>query len=116
MDVEKLIDQARDELAGAREQIELAVTRALQMIGRVEEENRRLRREALNHSLKVFTEVEAAQELRISATTLRTLRAEKRLPHFRAGDRVLYTQEHLVRITQLLERPVVLREAKRSAS
>lgn len=114
MDLDRLIDEARDELTGARECVELAVSRALHILGRVEEEQRRLRREAMQQELKVYTEAEAAKLLKLGHTTLRELRASRGLPHCRAGDRVIYTAEQLERITRMLERPVTLKEVKRA--
>ena len=69
------------------------------------DELRRARSEAQHVHLRVFTEQEAAKELRVGDSTLRRYRikAGADWPHMRAGDRVLYTNLHLVEITELLD-------------
>lgn len=112
MDVEQVIDTAREELLGAREQVDAALAGAFRTLDRLEEENRRLRRESIERSLQVYTEQEAADVLKVGYSTLRRHRTELNLPHFRLAEHVRYTQEHLVRIAQILERPAGPREVE----
>lgn len=67
-----------------------------------QDELRRLRDEAEDVNLKVYTEPEAAEVLRMSQDTLARLRESEGLPHFRAGMLVRYTNKHLAEITELL--------------
>ena len=69
------------------------------------DELRRARFEAQHVNLRVFTEAEAAGELKVGESTLRRYRIEAGAdwPHMRVGDRVLYTNLHLVEITGLLD-------------
>lgn len=69
------------------------------------DENRRLILESENVRLVVYTEAEAARELKMGESTLRRLRtSHTEWPHFRAGDLVRYTNIHLVEITEILDR------------
>jgi hypothetical protein len=69
-----------------------------------QDELRRLRDEAQDVHLKVYTEPEAAEVLRLSSASLARLRESEGLPHFRAGTLVRYTNKHLAEITELLVR------------
>ncbi|HEY0005930.1 MAG TPA: hypothetical protein VGB17_14205 [Pyrinomonadaceae bacterium] len=81
-------------------------------LDRAEEENRRLRHEAESFNLEIFTEAEAAARFQVAKETLAEWRKKWNLPHIREGAVVRYTNSHLVRIAQILERPQ-LQEAQR---
>jgi hypothetical protein len=69
------------------------------------DENRQLRHEAENVHLKVYTEEEAAAELKIGESTLRRHRTNAtEWPCFRVGDLVRYSNFHLIEITEILDR------------
>lgn len=89
---------------------------ALRMLGTAAaDELRRARFEAQHVNLKVYTEAELAEEMKVGESTLRRYRIEYGAdwPHMRAGDRVLYTNLHLVEITELLDARRGRREARR---
>jgi hypothetical protein len=91
--------------------LELAATITLELnaarfeLQQAADENRQLRHEAENVNLKVYTEAEAASELKIGESTLRRLRTgSSEWPCARIGDLVRYSNFHLVEIMELLDR------------
>ncbi len=85
--------------------VEQELARARFALIEAADENRRLSSESAHVNLKVYTEEEAAAELKMSAKTLARLRARfgAAWPYFREGIKVRYTNTHLIEITQLLD-------------
>ena len=86
-------------------ELDKTIATARWLLTQAADEHRRLRREAEIVNLKVFTEEEAARELKIGESTLRRLRtSHNEWPCFRPGDLVRYSNLHLVEIIEILDR------------
>ncbi len=100
----ELLATITNEITAARMELQIAA-----------DENRRLRHEAENANLKVYTEAEAAAELKIGETTLRHMRtASTAFPCWRAGSSVRYTNFHLIEIVEMLDARARQREEAKS--
>ncbi len=113
MNTEQELDQLILWSREAQSQIDAAFSRLRHLAAKAGDEQRQLRNAAMNANLEVFTEEEAAKELKTSEATMRRLRSKYRgtWPHFRVGALVRYTNFDLVEITKLLSKRIELREA-----
>jgi excisionase family DNA binding protein len=93
------LEAMRTELATAKREIITRCDYADSLIVMVIDEARRMETEA--RQLVTFTEAQAAAQLQISESTLARLRKDRRLPHFRPGDSVRYTQQHVIEIVRI---------------
>ena len=67
-----------------------------------DDEIRRLRQEAANANIQIFTEKKVAEVFEVHIETLRRMRRERGFPHMKLGDKVYYTNLQLADIAKLL--------------
>ncbi|MDQ3652674.1 MAG: helix-turn-helix domain-containing protein [Acidobacteriota bacterium] len=99
---ESQLEATQSEINALQAQVDQACLRLRQLTIRQADELRQAKTQIAKETLQVYTEGEAAKLLRISESGLRKLRNERDLPHFRAGDRVLYANTHLLEIVERL--------------
>jgi hypothetical protein len=105
MVIEEQLEDVRARLFETGTETATALARANGLLLQAADEIRRLRNEAANVNLKIYTEAEAAEFFGIGESTLRRYRtSHEAWPHFRFGDLVKYTNFHLVEITEILDR------------
>jgi hypothetical protein len=103
--IERRIEETQARLLELQAELDKTISTARWLLTEAADEHRRLRADAENVNLKVYTEEEAAVELKIGKTTLRRLRTSHReWPCFRPGDLVRYSNLHLLEIIEILDR------------
>jgi regulator of replication initiation timing len=104
--IEKRLEERQARLLEILATVTQEITGARFELQQAADENRRLRYEAERVNLKVYTEEEAAAELKMSEKTLQRHRLSHpdAWPCFYSGSLVRYTNVHLVEITEILDR------------
>ena len=102
-------DEATSVIAAAQQRLAEAEASTLQALGHsraalalVEEENRKLRREALDREMRFYTEGEFAQRLKVSKSTLQRLRLAHKLEYLLVGQQVRYSEVHIALALEVL--------------
>lgn len=97
-----LIANAHQRLAEAEASTLQALGCARGALALVEEENRELRREALDRKMLFYTEEEFAERLKVSRSTLQRLRRTHKLEYLLVGQQVRYSEVHVALAVEAL--------------
>jgi excisionase family DNA binding protein len=101
------IDDAIGELIVAERKMSELLSSARHALTEVEEENRRLKREAARTHLNWYTEKQLAARMGVSKDTLARLRRNGKIPHVRVTPTVIrYSSLQEVEIAEMLQQSV----------
>lgn len=101
------IAAARRQLAEVEADMLQALARVRALLVIVEEENRELRREALERKTEFYTEREVGAVLKVSYSTVTRLRKAGRLPYLQVGGQIRYTSVQLAQVGEIFGKPEV---------